>query len=87
MAACDPLSYSNVDSTKWQCARDVVRRKYGINIESDQGEEGKNGFRFAWNYNSANQTLQIQCVKRLFLVPCGPVNQRIKDAAAECHIA
>jgi hypothetical protein len=33
--ACDPLNYSGVDSSEWECAKDLVRSEYGISIESD----------------------------------------------------
>jgi hypothetical protein len=85
--ACDPLSFSGVAPSKWECAQDVVSREYGITIDSDQGEASERGFTLKWSYDSSVQTLQIQCTKKPFVVPCGMVNGRIKDAAAKCGIA
>jgi hypothetical protein len=85
--ACDPLTYSGVDASKWACAKDVVSREYGIRIESDRGEASKRGFTLKWAYEVREQTLQIQCSKKPFLVPCGVVNGRIKNAADKCGIA
>jgi hypothetical protein len=44
------------------------------------------GFTLKWSYDPSAQTLQIQCTKKPFLVPCGTVNGRIEDAAAKCGI-
>jgi hypothetical protein len=84
--ACDPLNYSGVDPSNWDCARDVVERDYGIRIDSDEGEASERGFTLRWGYDPNAQTLQIQCTKKPFLVPCGVVSSRINDAAAKCGI-
>ena len=84
--ACDPVSFSGVDSSKWECARDVVARDYGIRIDSDQGEASESGFTLKWSYDANARTLQIQCTDKPFLVPCGMVSSRIKDTAAKCEI-
>jgi hypothetical protein len=84
--ACDPLTYSGVDASKWACAKDTVSREYGMRIESDRGEASKRGFTLKWAYGVEEKTLQIQCSKKPFLVPCGVVNGRIKDAAEKCGI-
>ena len=84
--ACDPLNYSDVDSSKWECAKDVVRREYGIQIESDSGEATERGFTLKWSYDSTAQALQIHCTKRPFFVSCGMVNGRIEEAADKCGI-
>jgi hypothetical protein len=85
--ACDPLTYSGVDASKWACAKDVVSREYGIRIDSDRGEASKRGFTLKWTYEVGEQTLQIQCSKKPFLVPCGMVNDRINSAADKGGIA
>jgi hypothetical protein len=85
--ACEPLRYSGVDPSKWACAKDTVSREYGIRIESDGGEASKRGFTLRWTYEAGQQTLEIQCSRKPFLVPCGVVNNRISEAAAKCGIA
>jgi hypothetical protein len=84
--ACDRLTYSGVDASKWARVKDVVSRSYGVNIESDRGEASKGGFGLRWAYEPSDQTLQIQCVTKPFLVPCGVVNKRINDAAESAGI-
>lgn len=85
--ACDQLTYSGVNASKWACAKDVVSREYGIRIDSDRGEASKRGFTLRWAYEAGDQTLWIQCSKKPFLIPCGVVNDRIKDAAGRCGLA
>jgi hypothetical protein len=85
--ACDPLNFSGVDSSKWECAKDVVSGEYGISIDSDQGEASERGFTLKWRYDAIAQELEIQCTKKPFLVPCGMVSGRINDTAAKCGIA
>jgi hypothetical protein len=84
---CDPLNYSGVDAAKWECAKDVVRREYGIDIGPDSGEASERGFTLSWRYDPSTQELEVHCTGKPFFVPCGTVNGRIDDAAAECGIA
>jgi hypothetical protein len=84
--ACDPLNYSGVDSTKWECAKDVVRSEYGISIDSDHGEATERGFTLEWSYDASAEELHIQCTEKPFFVPCGVVNGRINDTAGKCGI-
>ena len=79
--ACEPLKYSGVDDAKWVRVRDLVGREYDIGIESDSGEASKKGFTLSWTYDPDQQTLEIQCLKKPFFVPCGAVNDRIKGIA------
>ena len=55
--------------------------EYDIGIESDSGEASKKGFTLSWTYDPDQQTLEIQCLKKPFFVPCGAVNDRIKRIA------
>jgi hypothetical protein len=85
--ACDPLRYSGVDASKWACAKETISSEYGISVESDRGEESKSGFRLTWIYEASAQTLQIQCLDKPFLIPCGVVNNRIGALAEKCGMA
>lgn len=84
--ACDPLTYSRVDPSKWACAKDTVSREYGIRIDSDRGEASKRGFTLKWAYEAAEGTLRIECSKKPFLIPCGVINDRINAAAEKCGV-
>jgi hypothetical protein len=84
--ACDPLNYSGVDTTKWECARDVVQSEYGISIDADHGEATERGFTLEWSYDASTEELHIQCTEKPFFVPCSVVNGRINDTAGKCGI-
>ena len=84
--ACEPLTYSGVDASKWACAKDVVRREYDKSIDSDSGELSQRGFTLRWAYDADQQTLQIQCLKKPWWAPCGKVNDRIGGVARKCEI-
>jgi hypothetical protein len=56
-------------------------------VDSEQGEDSKSGFRLAWSYDPSAQTLEIQCLDKPFIVPCGVVNGRIAGLAEKLGIA
>jgi hypothetical protein len=85
--ACDTLHYSGVDNAKWNAAREAVSREYGMDIGSEQGEDSKKGFRLRWSYDAQAQTLEIQCIDKPRLIPCGIVSNRINALADGCGIA
>lgn len=59
--ACDALTYSSVDGSKWRCAKDLVQREYaGIHIGSDQGQASARGFTLTGSYDAGQQRLKIQ---------------------------
>jgi hypothetical protein len=84
--ACDPLSYSSVDAEKWQSVRDTIERQYGIQISSEQGQESKRGFKLRWAYDPEAGTLEIQCLDKPFITPCGVVNNYINGAAEKAGL-
>jgi hypothetical protein len=85
--ACDPLNYSGVDAGKWESARQTISSEYGMNIGSEAGEESKSGFKLRWSYDPSAQTLEIQCIDKPFLIPCGVVNGKIGGLAEKCGIS
>jgi hypothetical protein len=84
--ACDPLRYAGVDASKWAQAKDLVAREYGIRIESDSGEASKKGFTLKWTYEPSEQTLQLHCSDKPFLILCVAVNDRIKGIAEKLEV-
>jgi hypothetical protein len=84
--ACDPVTYSGVDASKWACAKDIASREYGIPIKSDHGQASDLGFTVKWLYEVGDQTLEIQCTEKPFIFDCDTVNNRIKAAADECGL-
>jgi hypothetical protein len=85
--ACDPVTYSGVDPSKWACVKDGVNRAYGLSIDSDLGEASERGFTLKWRYDATEQSLLVQCSKKPFLVSCGMVMKRLNDEFEKCGIA
>ena len=85
--ACDRLRYSGVDASMWERVRDLIGQEYGIVVEGDTGEASKRGFTIEWGYDAGKQMLEVRCTRKPFLVPCGAVNKRIEDLAAQCRVA
>jgi YD repeat-containing protein len=85
--ACEALRYHGVDAPMWARAKDVVAQDYGIVIDDDRGEAARSGFTLRWAYDSAGRTLEIQCIDKPFLVPCGVVNDRINATAAKAGVS
>ena len=79
--ACDPLSYSGVDPSKWASVKETVEREYGIQIDGDRGEASKRGFTLKWTYEAGEETLQLQCLDKPFITPCKVINSYINGAA------
>jgi hypothetical protein len=84
--ACDPLLYSGVDASQWADLRDTIDRQYGIRIDSERGEASKRGFTLKWAYEPGNATLEIRCLKKPFITPCGVVNNYINGAAEKAGL-
>jgi hypothetical protein len=79
--ACDPLEYSAVDAAKWAAIKETIDSRYGIRIDTNQGEASKKGFTLKWAYEPGEGALRIQCLEKPFIVPCSVVNNYISGAA------
>ena len=78
MSACALLTYSNVTALAWGSIQTAVTR-LGVTIEGDSGKVEKDGFEFAWAYESQGQRLSIQCLKHSSLIACPTINARIDE--------
>ena len=85
--ACDPLSFSGVDESKWATIRDAIERDYGLAIDSERGEATKRGFTLTWAYDPREGTLEIRCLEKPLLVPCSVINSYINSAAEKSGVA
>jgi hypothetical protein len=81
---CEGLRFSGVDASQWTQAKETISSKYGMSIESEHGQQSKSGFTLKWSYDPAAQTLEIQCLEKPFLIPCGVVNGQIGSLAEQC---
>jgi hypothetical protein len=79
--ACDALNFTGVDAERWAAAKETINGKYGIDIETENGEKSRSGFKLRWDYDPVAQTLEIQCLDKPFVFPCGVVNGQIASLA------
>jgi hypothetical protein len=56
----------------------------GITIDSDQGQQSKNGVTVAWTFDPAAQTLEMECLGKPFFVSCETINGKIQEAVNSC---
>ena len=54
-----------------------VKKDFGIAVAGSAGQASASGFTLCWSYDSASQSLTIQCLKKPWLVPSGTVQSRI----------
>jgi hypothetical protein len=85
--ACDPLSYSGVDASKWATVKETIESQYGIPIDSDNGEANARGFTLKWRYEPAEEALEIQCLEKPFITPCAVVNSYINGLAQKAGLS
>jgi hypothetical protein len=78
MSACASQTFPGVSATKWACLKASISAN-GYPITTDQGSTTDKGFTIAWNYNSAAQTLTIQCTDSPWYAPCSAINAKIHD--------
>lgn len=84
-SACASQDFEGVTSDKWACAKNAVRDRYGIVVNTDSGTASKDGFTLTWNYNPGAQTLQVQCTDSPWWAPCSAINGQIQDIAGSCN--
>lgn len=84
---CDPQHFTGVGTNEWNAARETISREYGLHIEAERGEDSKSGFRLSWRYDPDAKTLEIQCLDKPRLIPCGIVNGRINALARNCGVS
>jgi hypothetical protein len=73
--ACDALIF-DVTPEQWDAIKRAVSSQ-GVAISSDYGEAEKDGIRIRWTFYG--QRLEVQCVKKPWIIPASVVNDRIRQ--------
>ena len=55
-----------------------------ITISGNQGQDSKNGVTISWAFDPVAQTLDLQCLDKPFILPCGTITGRIQDVVDSC---
>lgn len=87
MSSCPSIVYNGVGAAQWSClktAAAAAAKANGISIPDpipDSGIANHLGFAGRWDYDSAAQTLTLQCTAFIFET-CANINAKI-DAAVK----
>jgi hypothetical protein len=77
MPQCPEIVLDAIDPEKYQ-ALIVKACAQGLNLSGECGSTTFQDMNFTWAYDSAAQTLTIQCTERPFFIPCSMLESRIR---------
>lgn len=81
---CEPIVFPGVTPERWnEIETEIVGRGLDVSAQEqadDAGDVTIAGADIAWVYDPSTQVLTVQCRKKPFFVPCGAINDRIKEA-------
>jgi len=75
---CDPVTFPNVSPAHWMLIEAKIKIA-GIRIEADHGTVEIDSTELIWDYERLTETLTVQCVHKLFILPCARVNAKIQE--------
>lgn len=79
MATCKPLPFTGITRTRFQAIRARMAVVADVRSKGDSGTADGSGFRAAWSYDEASQTLTIQCTEKPFFITEGFVAGKIRE--------
>ena len=81
---CDAIEFPDVTPEAWNA---IEQRLVALNLDisaeelaADAGEATIKGCKIDWKY--ADGKLTVWCSKKPMLYPCGPINDKIREAFA-----
>jgi len=83
MSACETQTVQNFTQARFDCLVQKAAAS-GIVISGNEGQASKDGITIRWNFDSVNQTIEVQCIDAPFLLPCGIINSNIQNLLASC---
>ncbi|HKR95915.1 MAG TPA: hypothetical protein VJW55_11155 [Candidatus Angelobacter sp.] len=84
MSACQQQVFNGVTQSRWDCIKQTIQTRTGVEIGSDSGTASKSGFTFQWSFDPAAQTLTIQCMEKPAFIPCESIESRITAIVDGC---
>ena len=84
MSACQQQIFNGVTQSRWDCIKQTIQTRTGVEIGTDSGTASKSGFTFQWNFDSAAQTLTIQCMEKPAFIPCESIESRLTAIVDGC---
>ena len=80
---CAKQTFSSITQQQFDCIASKARSN-GLAISGNSGTASKSGFEVIWNFDPANQVLEIQALKEPFYVSCSKINSTIHEIVDEC---
>jgi len=81
--SCAKQSFTQFGQSNFDCLKQKAL-SIGITINSNQGQDSKNGVTISWAFDPVAQTLDLQCLDKPFILPCGTITGRIQDVVDSC---
>jgi hypothetical protein len=83
MAVCEAQTFGGITQTRFDCLVQQAQTA-GITITGNVGAATKNGVIIRWEFDSVNQTLELQCTGLPFFLSCETINGKIHDLVDAC---
>ena len=83
MAGCASQTFSGITQARFDCLVQKAQAA-GIAIAGNVGEASKDGVTVRWQFDPANQALELQCTASPFFLSCDTVNGKIQDLVNGC---
>ncbi len=81
MSACPEIVIDNLDPEKYASLLTAAQAQ-GIQLSGDAGTTHYQGMNFTWSYDTATNTLRMQCTEKPIFVPCHMIEQKIRQLIA-----
>jgi len=81
MSACPEIALSNITPEKLESIR-ATAQSQGLDLTEESGSTSYMGLEFTWTYDSAAESLTIQCTAKPAFVPCSMIESRIRALVA-----
>lgn len=83
MSSCATQVFSGITQARFDCLVKKAKDS-GITIAGDAGEASQDGITIRWQFDSAKESLELQCTNSPFFISCGTINSRIHDLVDGC---
>jgi hypothetical protein len=83
MSSCATQVFSGITQGRFDCLVEKAKDS-GITIAGNAGEQSQDGVTIRWQFDSAKQSLELQCTGAPFFLSCETINGRIHDLVEGC---
>jgi len=75
--SCPAIELTGITAEKYQSLLATAKAQ-GLDLTGETGSTTFQSMDFAWTYDSAAQSLAIQCTNKPIFVPCSMIESRIR---------